>query len=176
MEKINNKISEKDEKFTFGKPYKFDEYDKKILKELDLNARIPLSTLSRKIGLSRDAIKNRIQKYLDKKVIHAFRPIYNPPNMGFPILNYILFSIYNPSKEREEALIKHLMKKKEVTFMGGFVGKYDFIIGIAAKNLGEFDEIFKSFRHEFSDLIKEYEIVSTLKEHKYDEHGKLIYG
>ena len=74
-------------------PFKFDKYDRLILKELDENARKQLSELSKKVGLSRDAIRNRIKKLIAKHVIDAFKPIYNPPLMGFPIINLIRMNL-----------------------------------------------------------------------------------
>src|SRR3990167_1647631 len=90
----------------YGIPFSFDGYDKKILKELDENARKSLADLAPKVGLSRDAIRNRIEKMVGAKVISAFKPIYNPPNMGFPIINYVFIALYNPSEENEKEFVR----------------------------------------------------------------------
>jgi len=89
---------------TYGKPYKLDKYDHKIILELDENARKPLSEISKKVGLSRDAVRNRIKKLVDNKVILAFKPIFNPPNLGYPIINYVCISLYNPDEKQEKAI------------------------------------------------------------------------
>ena len=46
-----------------------DEIDKKILEELQKNASIPLSELSKKVGLSNTPCWNRIKKMEEEKVI-----------------------------------------------------------------------------------------------------------
>ena len=46
-----------------------DEIDKKILEELQKNASIPLSELSKKVGLSNTPCWNRIKKLEEEKVI-----------------------------------------------------------------------------------------------------------
>lgn len=160
----------------YGSAFKFDQYDKLILKELDENARKSLADLAKKVGLSRDAIRNRIQKMVEAKVILAFTPIYNPPKMGYPIINYVFISLYNPSEETEKEFLKYLKNNKYVTYVAGLIGKWDYILDIMAENPGQFDKILKEIRHKFADLIKDYEVYGVLQEHKYEEIGKLVYG
>ncbi len=170
------KTPEYDSTFIYGKPYKFDKYDKIILRELDENSRKPLSELSRKVGLSRDAIRNRIKKMIDAKVIYSFKPIYNCPNMGFPIINYVFITLYTPSEEKENKFLSLLKNNKSVTYIASLIGKWDYLLGIITRNPGEFDNTLKSIRRRFPDLIKEYETYGVLQEYKYEEIGRLIYG
>lgn len=168
-------VSEKHTPLDYSGTYKFDNYDKSILKQLDIDARKSLVELSKKTGLSRDAVRNRIQKMVDKKVILAFTPIYNPPKMGFSTINYICISLYNPSKEQEEKFIEFLRKNKHVTYIASLIGKWDYILDIMTENPGHFDKVFKEIRQKFPDLIKDYEIYGVLQEYKYEEIGKLVY-
>lgn len=160
----------------YGRTYHFDQYDKKILKELDENARKSLAEMSKKVGLSRDAIRNRIKKMVDNKVITAFKPIYNSPNMGFPIINYVCISLYNPSEEEEKKFVKFLKSNRNVTYIASLIGKWDYILDIMAESQGHFDRIMKEIRHHFPNLIKDYEIYGVLQEYEYEEIGKLVYG
>ena len=160
----------------YSTAYSFDRYDKKILQELDENARSSLADLAKEVGLSRDAIRNRIKKMVDKKVILAFSPIYNPPAMGYPIINYVLLSLYNPSEEEEKKFLTFLKGNKHVTYVAGLIGKWDFIIDVIAENPGQFDKIVKDIRQRFPDIIKDYEVYGVLQEYKYEEIGKVVYG
>jgi Lrp/AsnC family leucine-responsive transcriptional regulator len=159
----------------YGSAYRFDKYDKSILRELDENARKTLAELSKKVGLSRDAIRNRIKKMVQAKVISAFMPIYNPPNMGFPIINYVFISLYNPSEEKEQEFLRFLKNNKHVTYIASLIGKWDYIIDVMAENQGQFDKIMKGIRQKFPDLIKDYEIYGVLQEYKYEKMGRLVY-
>lgn len=161
---------------TYGSAFKFDKYDKLILRELDENARKSLAELSKKVGLSRDAIRNRIKKLVDNKIILAFTPLYNPPNMGYSTINYVFISLYNPSEEQEKEFLKFLKNNKNVTYVAGLIGKWDYILDVMAENPGQFDKILKGIRQRFPDLIKDYEIYGVLQEYKYEEIGRLIYG
>lgn len=160
----------------YGKSYRFDKYDRLILKHLDENARKPLSELSKKVGLSRDAIRNRIAKLVKNKVISAFKPIYNPPSMGFTTVNYVFISLYNPAEPQEQEFLKFLKSNRNVTYIASLIGKWDYIIDVMAENPGEFDRIMKHIRQKFPDLVKDYEIYGVLQEYKYEEIGRLVYG
>ena len=175
MKKEKIETPKEDASLVYGAVYKFDKYDKLILKELDENARKSLANLSKKVGLSRDAIRNRINKMVKGDVISAFMPIYNPPSMGFPIINYVFISLYNPSEEKEQAFLKFLKNNKYVTYIASLIGKWDYILDIMAENQGQFDKILKHIRQKFPDLIKDYEIYGVLEEYKYEEMGKLVY-
>lgn len=166
----------KKERFTlsYGEPYKLDKHDKAILLVLNEDARQSLSDISHKVGLSRDAIRNRIKKMIKADVIHSFRPILNPPRLGYPIINYVFLSLINPSVEREENLVKHLMAHPNIVYAATLIGKWDYVIYIMAKNPGEFETIIKGLRQKFPDLIKEYEVYGVLNEFKYEEVAKLV--
>ncbi len=160
----------------YGSAYKFDKYDLLILRELDINARKSLVELSKKVRLSRDAIRNRIKKLVDNKVILAFTPVYNPPKMGYSTINYVFISLYNPSEEQEREFLKFLKENKYVTYVASLIGKWDYILDIMAENPGQFDRVLKEIRQKFPNLIKDYEVYGVLQEHKYEEIGKLVYG
>ena len=159
----------------YGKPYAFDEYDKRIMRELDKNARKQLSELSKSVGLSRDAVRDRIKKLIAAKVIYTFKPIYNPPKMGFPIINYVFIALYNPSESKEKEFLQYLKNNKYVTYVGSLIGRWDYLFSIVAENQGQFDKVLKDIRRKFPHLIKDYEIYGILQEYKYEEIGQLIY-
>jgi Lrp/AsnC family leucine-responsive transcriptional regulator len=161
--------------FVFGRPFDFDSHDKLILKELDENSRKSLAELSKKAGLSRDAVRNRIKKMVDSSVILAFKPIYNPPSLGYNIVNYIVISLYNPSAEKEAEFLKFMKANKNVTYIASLIGKWDYIIDVMAENQAEFDKVWKGIRQHFPEMIKDYEIYGVLQEYKYEEIGRLVY-
>ena len=119
---------------SYNNKHKFDNYDRAIIRELDNNARKPLSEISAKVKLSRDAVRNRIKKLIDSKVIYAFKPLYNPASMGFPIINYVVISLYNPSEKKEEEFLKFLKSIKNVVYISSLIGKWDYSIEIVEQS------------------------------------------
>jgi len=156
--------SSKQELLVYGPAHKFDKFDKILMKALNQNARQSLADLSKKVGLSRDAIRNRIQKLIKDKVITNFKPILNPPAMGFPIINYVFIALHNPTPDEEKKFISFMKGHKNITY----------VIDVMAENPGKFNDVLKELRQNFADLIKDYEVYGVLEEQKYEEIAGLL--
>ncbi|QQG40186.1 MAG: Lrp/AsnC family transcriptional regulator [Candidatus Aenigmatarchaeota archaeon] len=159
----------------YGKIYDFDEYDKKLMRALFDNARKSLAELSKEVGLSRDAIRNRITKMMKAEVIETFRPVVNSPIMGFPITNYVFIAIQNPTVELEERLVAYVRAHPLITYMGTLIGKWDYVLYVQCRNPGEFNVVMKTLRQKFPD-IKDYDVYGVLDEVKYYYEGELLYS
>lgn len=61
---------------------KYDEIDKKLLEELAEDGRLSYVELAEKVGLSRVAVKDRIQNLKDKGVIEKFTVVINSEKFG----------------------------------------------------------------------------------------------
>ncbi|MBW2999133.1 Lrp/AsnC family transcriptional regulator, partial [Candidatus Woesearchaeota archaeon] len=107
---------------------KLDLTDKKIMAELDRNCRISNSSLGRKVGKSREAVKYRIQQLVKKGIITSFITSINPNKMG-----YYMFKVYlkleNIPNERER-FYEFLKSQKSVYWMGISDGAFDCVFAI----------------------------------------------
>ena len=70
-----------------------DEIDWKIIKELQLNARISFAELGRRIGLTTPAVIERVRKLEDARIITGYRAEIDPAKVGFPVTAFIRMSI-----------------------------------------------------------------------------------
>lgn len=84
-----------------------DVIDRKILKLLIGNARMPYLEIARECGISGAAIHQRIHKLQDSGVILGSRLIVNPKMMGFDVCAYITISL------REMQLMDDMVKALE---------------------------------------------------------------
>jgi len=153
----------------YGKPKDLDEKDKKLLILLERNARTPISKLSKDIGLSRDAIKYRINRLLENRILLKFTTTVNPPNLGFSNISTVLISLWNLNPEKEDSFIGHIKNNPYITYFARVGGRWDYTIEITAKNPGHYDEILTDIRRKFSDIIKDYESIPLLKEYKMNQ-------
>ena len=74
----------------------FDDIDRKILKFLIGNARMPFLEIARECGISGAAIHQRIKKLEDSGVILGSRLIVDPKKMGFDVCAFISIRIQDP--------------------------------------------------------------------------------
>lgn len=82
-----------------------DELDINIIKELQLDGRISISELSKKVALSRPSVKERIQRLQDKGIIDGYSAIVPPSTVGRKLLVMIEISDLRSSPQEFEQMI-----------------------------------------------------------------------
>jgi len=145
---------------------KLDSKDKKILEQLQTNARQSIAQISKKTKLPRDVVVYRIKKLENSGVIRSHQTMLNPKKLGYPLYVYALFACYNIKPEEEARLVNYLKAHKQIVYVAKNSGKYDFTVGVCAKDYLEFDNILREIRQKFTDVIKDIESLPTIKEYK----------
>ena len=70
-----------------------DEIDRKILKELQQDARVSYAELGRRVGLTTPAVIERVRKLEDAGVITGYRADIDTAKVGLPITAFVRMSI-----------------------------------------------------------------------------------
>ncbi|MFA5084393.1 MAG: Lrp/AsnC family transcriptional regulator [Candidatus Paceibacterota bacterium] len=136
--------------------------DKKILSILSANARIPLTLLSRKVGLSRDAVNYRIQNYEKKGVIQGYRTMVDISKFKYNA-NHLFIKLNNPSKGIERKILDRLIKYPFVRAVIKFSGKFDFEIAFVTKDIDDLDRVLTLIVNDCSEFIQDYEVLTISK-------------
>ena len=132
---------------------KLDVKDKKILFELDFNARMPFSLLARKVGLSKQGVGYKVKNLIKKEVIKGFYPVINVPKFGYKYCR-LLITVENTPKEKQQEIVDYLMEHPKVFWLFKMHGVYDFLIVVWAKELSEFREFREEMENQFKGHIK----------------------
>lgn len=97
-----------------------DAIDRKILKFLVKNARMPYLEIARECGISGAAIHQRIKKLEDTGVVLGSRMIVNPKMLGFDVCAFVNLRIQDPIMGSSVAeKIKHIPEVVECHFITG---------------------------------------------------------
>ena len=97
-----------------------DAIDRKILKFLVKNARMPYLEIARECGISGAAIHQRIKKLEDTGVVLGSLMIVNPKMLGFDVCAFVNLSIQDPMMSTAVAeRIKHIPEVVECHFITG---------------------------------------------------------
>ena len=134
---------------------KLDLKDRKILYELDLNARQSDSEIAKKTGLSREAVRYRINKLQEEGYIHYFMTILNSMKLGFEWYR-TFFKFQNLTLEKEEEIIGWL--KKHASWITRVEGIWDLNTGIFCKNAYEYRDIINEFCLKYNEYIVQYDV------------------
>ena len=136
--------------------------DRKILYELDINARQPISKLAKKLQRKRNTIEYRIKKLQDEGIIKNFVTLLDAEKLGLTIWNvYLEFQDIN--SESEQSIIEYLKKIKKVWWVAQTTGKYDFIYSVYIKNIKEFYNIVREFNSRFGKYILKQDIIAHVE-------------
>src|SRR3989338_9630841 len=152
---------------SYGKQEKLDAKDKKILEQLQKNARQSIAQIAKKTLLPRDVVVYRIKKLEQSKVIRAHHTLLNPQKLGYPLYVYVLFACYNLKPEEEKRFLNYVTQHANIIYVAKNSGKYDFSVGICAIDYQQFDNILREIRQKFADTIKDIETIPTIQEYKY---------
>lgn len=160
----------KSSEFIYGKPtrtYELDEIDNKILKEFSINARINIVDLAQKTKLSRDIINYRIKKLLKEKIIVQYRCYLNLQNLG--VNHYkIIFRTKNLDEQIEKKVKSYVALHKKATQFLKLIGSWDLEIEFETENEDELYKILNEVRKEFSNIIRDFDILRITETYKYD--------
>ncbi|MGS2717852.1 Lrp/AsnC family transcriptional regulator [Eionea flava] len=123
-----------------------DDVDKKILKCLTGNARMPVSDLSREVNLSRNAVTHRISRLEKMNVIKGYQVILGD---GLPINDVVvaIMMVYRKDRMRGTEVIKYVETVPEVTSCYIMSGDYDVILNVQARSHERIHTIWQEISH-----------------------------
>ena len=118
-----------------------DNIDKKILEELQKNSSIPLSELSKKVGLSNTPCWNRIKKLDEEKIIKSKSIIIDNKKINLPITVFLSISIQNHTEQWLKNFEKIVNKYDQIIEVHRLTGSNsDYQITILSPSIEEYDK------------------------------------
>ncbi len=135
--------------------------DRKIIYELDLDARIPITQLAKKLRQPRETINYRIARLVQDGIIRKFVTMIDTAKLGYSVYK-MYFKFQNIDKKTEEEAIAWLTQNKYIYWVATAKGKWDLNITIFANNINHFDEIMSGFITRYGQYIQEQEFNTTL--------------
>ena len=126
--------------------------DRKILYQLDLNARQSNAQIGKKISTSKEVVNYRIKRLEKEGYISGYHTIINFWKLGYQTIRvYLKFIDISP--ENKVQLMDFLIKKDKVLFILETEGVYDLGFGVLVKNLSEFEKFYEEFKASWKPFI-----------------------
>jgi len=137
---------------------RLDYYDKKILFELDKNARITTSNIAKKIKKSKQFVDYRIKKLEEEKIILGYTSVIDHSRLGYTSIR-IYFKLHNITPEEQKSLEEELIKDKEVWWLVTLEGPWDIAYAMAVKNILEFYDYWNKIMEKYRKYILRHSVV-----------------
>ncbi|MFA6461472.1 MAG: Lrp/AsnC family transcriptional regulator [Candidatus Woesearchaeota archaeon] len=141
--------------------YKIDLKDRKILSLLDLNARMPLTKLARKVALSRQVVEYRIKRLREEKVILGVKAVFDSAVVGYNWYR-VMLRLLNINKEQKAEIISYLKNHPHVFWLGEVGEDWDIVVNFVCKDNFQFNKIFEEVASKYGAFILDYEVLIYL--------------
>ena len=138
--------------------------DRKIIYELDLNARQSDTEIAKKVGLTRDSVRYRINKLVENGHINYFMTLLNSMKLGYDWYR-TFFKFQNLTLEKEKEIIDYL--KEQASWISKVEGIWDLNTGIFVKNVYEYRDLINEFLLKYSSFIERYDVSIVTREWSY---------
>ena len=146
-----------------------DEKDKQILRELQRDGRVSLTSLAKKLDVAIDTVKARIERMKKTKILHVGAFI-EPRIIGYPLVADVKIKLNNNSQEQTEAFISFLRSHARVIDLLSLMGDYDFTCALIAKSTEDLDKVSQEIRQKFKGIIADWRGFLILKTYKFEEY------
>lgn len=136
---------------------KLDAKDKKLLYEIDLNARIGTSLLGKKVGLSQEGVFYRLKRLERNKIVSGFITLVNFGKLGYT--GYGVYArFHNVDKNKKEKIFDELKHHDHIYWIADFSGGFDLAFAIIAKNVVHFNEILTHLMAKYGGFMKNFTV------------------
>ena len=116
-----------------------DRLDRRILDELQADARISNQELAKRVGLSAAPCWRRLRRLEEEGFISGYVTLLNGPSIGLPIQAYALVSLENHHPETVRQFDQVVNERAEVLECHSMSGPNDYLLRIVAASMEEYE-------------------------------------
>src|ERR1700704_1599048 len=125
---------------------KLDRVDRRILDELQGDARVSNQELAKRVGLSPAPCWRRLRRLEEEGFIDGYATLLNGPAVGLPILAYTLVSLENHHPETIREFDQLVKDRPEILECHSMSGPNDYLLRIVAASMEAYERFMSSPR------------------------------
>ena len=118
-----------------------DKTDLKILKLLQQNARIPMTELAEKVGLSTTPVTERVRRLERDNLITGYHAHLNPHALGQSLLVFVELKLRSKSGNIFEDFKREVLKIPQILECHLVSGEYDYLIKVRLPNMSAYRDM-----------------------------------
>ena len=120
-----------------------DDTDRQLVALLRVNARLPVASLAKSLGVSRGTVQNRINRLLARGTIQGFTLRLRPEAEAPRIRAIMMIGVEG---ERSDNILKQLRGHPEIAALHTTNGRWDMVLELNTDNLEAFDRVLHRIR------------------------------
>jgi Lrp/AsnC family leucine-responsive transcriptional regulator len=146
-----------------------DGYGRKLLAELQANARLSVAELGRRIGLSPTATAERLKQMEEIGILHSYTVEIDREALGLEVMAFIRMSCGGQHYHR---LLEYVQTLEEVRECHHLTGGDDFLLKVTTTSMADLEALIEALLP-YGNPITSLVLSSPVERRKYAVTGKL---
>ena len=141
--------------------FKLTATEQSIIRQLEINARTPLSKIGKKIRMSQQRISYAVDSLIKKEIIKEFYTLIDYSK--FDVINFrVYFKVSYTTQDEFKQLINHLKQESSTSWIATCGGRYDLICTFFAPNPSSFNKTLKGIMNKFPEQLQNHTVLTTI--------------
>lgn len=140
--------------------------DRKILSELDMDARQPLSSIAKKVGLSREVVNYRLRRLEQEKVILGYFTVLDTAKLGLMYCR-MFFKYRKMGPEAEKELLLFCSQNENIVWVILGEGKWDIVLVVLASTVEKIEDVYDKLNNRFGLYFQNPYISLAFRIHEF---------
>ncbi len=147
-----------------------DLYGRKLLAELQTNARLSVAELGRRIGLSPTATAERLKQMEEIGILHGYTVEIDRETLGLEVMAFIRMSCPGQNYHRFTDYVQTLEEVRECHHL---TGGDDFLLKVTTTNLSDLEALIEALLP-YGNPVTSLVLSSPVERRKYAVTGRLV--
>ena len=141
-----------------GPTGQIDRFDRAILHALSEDARLPVTELAKRIGLSKTPTQNRLKRLITEGYIRGFRAVLNAELLGRDHVAFVEVKLSSTTEKALAAFNDAVAAVAEVEQCHMIAGAFDYLLKVRTENI-------QSYRRALGEKISSLPYVASTSTH-----------
>ena len=137
---------------------KLDRHELKIIKQLSVNGRMPVTTLAQRVGISKTPCQTRLNRLLSQGFILGFKAIINPKKLALQHIAFVQVTLKTTTKQALFEFNKAIKQIPEIEQCHMIASSFDYLLKVRTKDID-------SYRGVLTDSISSLPYIDSTSTH-----------
>ncbi|BCD87256.1 AsnC family transcriptional regulator [Pseudomonas solani] len=137
-----------------------DDYDHRLLAEIQRDATLPQSELGERVNLSAAAVNRRLKRYRDEGIVRRQVALVEPEQLGHPLTLVVQVEVESERIDLLDAMKRSFARCPQVQQCYYTAGEWDFVLILALRTMEQYTELTRSLFFESNNVRRFKTLVS----------------
>lgn len=137
-----------------------DDYDHRLLAEIQRDATLPQSELGERVNLSAAAVNRRLKRYRDEGIVRRQVALVEPERLGHPLTLVVQVEVESERIDLLDAMKRSFARCPQVQQCYYTAGEWDFVLILAVRTMEQYTELTRSLFFESNNVRRFKTLVS----------------